>query len=127
MLMKSQILIVLARQSKCSNATKNCCTNWRPLPDGGEAPEPKRELSRRERLQLLPLILMYSEELEKQEAQKRFEKLHLEGKTDQAKAGMPPFLKCVLFVDMARLEEIKKKREQAAAARKAQEGLCCMF
>ncbi|XP_056627333.1 pdgfa associated protein 1a [Triplophysa dalaica] len=55
--------------------------------------EPK-ELSRRER-----------EEIEKQKAKERYMKLHLEGKTDQAKA------------DLARLAIIKKQREDAARKR----------
>ncbi|KAA0725256.1 28 kDa heat- and acid-stable phosphoprotein PDGF-associated protein [Triplophysa tibetana] len=55
--------------------------------------EPK-ELSRRER-----------EEIEKQKAKERYMKLHLEGKTDQAKA------------DLARLAIIKKQREDAAKKR----------
>ncbi|MCI4384257.1 hypothetical protein PGIGA_G00036540 [Pangasianodon gigas] len=53
-----------------------------------------RELSRRER-----------EEIEKQKAKERYMKLHLEGKTDQARA------------DLARLAIIKKQREEAAKKR----------
>ncbi|XP_070783207.1 pdgfa associated protein 1a isoform X2 [Enoplosus armatus] len=53
-----------------------------------------RELSRRER-----------EEIEKQKSKERYMKLHLEGKTDQAKA------------DLARLAIIKKQREEAAKKR----------
>ncbi|XP_068610538.1 pdgfa associated protein 1a isoform X2 [Brachionichthys hirsutus] len=53
-----------------------------------------RELSRRER-----------EEIEKQKSKERFMKLHIEGKTDQAKA------------DLARLAIIKKQREDAAKKR----------
>ncbi|XP_076154444.1 pdgfa associated protein 1a [Alosa pseudoharengus] len=53
-----------------------------------------RELSRRER-----------EEIEKQQAKERYMKLHLEGKTDQARA------------DLARLAIIKKQREDAAKKR----------
>ncbi|XP_026078281.1 28 kDa heat- and acid-stable phosphoprotein-like [Carassius auratus] len=53
-----------------------------------------KELSRRER-----------EEIEKQKAKERYMKLHLEGKTDQAKA------------DLARLAIIKKQREDAAKKR----------
>lgn len=56
----------------------------------------KVELSRRER-----------EELEKQKAKERYNKLQAEGKTDQAKA------------DMARLAEIRKRREEEAAKRAA--------
>ncbi|XP_034449071.1 pdgfa associated protein 1b isoform X2 [Hippoglossus hippoglossus] len=55
-----------------------------------ELDEP-RELSRRER-----------EEIEKQRAKERYMKLHLAGKTDQAKA------------DLARLAIIRKQREDAA-------------
>ncbi|XP_051523595.1 28 kDa heat- and acid-stable phosphoprotein-like isoform X2 [Myxocyprinus asiaticus] len=53
-----------------------------------------KELSRRER-----------EEIEKQKAKERYMKLHLEGKTDQARA------------DLARLAIIKKQREDAAKKR----------
>ncbi|KAF8192727.1 casein kinase substrate phosphoprotein PP28-domain-containing protein [Mycena galopus ATCC 62051] len=56
-----------------------------------------RELSRRER-----------EQKEKQEAKDRYWKLHLEGKTDQAKA------------DLGRLAKIRAEREAAAAKRKAE-------
>ncbi|XP_062382129.1 pdgfa associated protein 1a [Sardina pilchardus] len=56
-----------------------------------------RELSRRER-----------EEIEKQQAKERYMKLHLEGKTDQARA------------DLARLAIIKKQREDAAKKREEQ-------
>ncbi|XP_028267783.1 pdgfa associated protein 1b [Parambassis ranga] len=55
-----------------------------------EVEEP-RQLSRRER-----------EELEKQKAKERYMKMHLAGKTDQAKA------------DLARLAIIRKQREEAA-------------
>ncbi|CAG5910486.1 pdgfa associated protein 1a [Menidia menidia] len=53
-----------------------------------------KELSRRER-----------EEIEKQKSKERYMKLHLEGKTDQARA------------DLARLAIIKKQREEAAKKR----------
>ncbi|MED6276373.1 heat- and acid-stable phosphoprotein [Characodon lateralis] len=53
-----------------------------------------RELSRRER-----------EEIEKQKSKERYMKLHLEGKTEQARA------------DLARLAIIKKQREEAAKKR----------
>lgn len=46
-----------------------------------------------------------SEELEKQQAKERYEKLHLAGKTDEARA------------DLARLALIKKQREEAAKKR----------
>lgn len=45
------------------------------------------------------------EEIEKQKAKERYMKLHLEGKTDQARA------------DLARLAIIKKQREEAARKR----------
>lgn len=53
-----------------------------------------RELSRRER-----------EEIERQKSKERYQKLHNEGKTDQARA------------DLARLAIIKKQREEAAKKR----------
>ncbi|XP_070617369.1 28 kDa heat- and acid-stable phosphoprotein [Erythrolamprus reginae] len=53
--------------------------------------ESPRELSRRER-----------EEIEKQKAKERYMKMHLAGKTEQAKA------------DLARLAIIRKQREEAA-------------
>ncbi|KAM8934546.1 28 kDa heat- and acid-stable phosphoprotein isoform 2-T2 [Pelodytes ibericus] len=53
--------------------------------------EGPKELSRRER-----------EEIEKQKAKERYMKMHLAGKTDQAKA------------DLARLAIIRKQREEAA-------------
>jgi len=55
------------------------------------------QLSRRER-----------EQKEKQEAKERYWKLHLAGKTDQAKS------------DLSRLAAIRKEREEAAAKRKAE-------
>ncbi|KAL2078061.1 hypothetical protein ACEWY4_025746 [Coilia grayii] len=61
------------------------------------AKEAPRELSRRER-----------EEIEKQQAKERYMKLHLEGKTEQARA------------DLARLAIIKKQREDAAKKREEQ-------
>lgn len=57
----------------------------------------KAELSRRER-----------EEVEKQRAQANYQKLHAEGKTDQARA------------DLARLAIIKQHRAEAAARREAE-------
>ncbi|OTF77197.1 28 kDa heat- and acid-stable phosphoprotein-like protein [Euroglyphus maynei] len=53
-------------------------------------PTEQVQLTRRER-----------EEVEKQQAKERYQKLHAEGKTDQAKA------------DLARLELIRKQREEA--------------
>lgn len=49
------------------------------------------------------------EEIERQKAKERYEKLHKEGKTDEAK------------VDLARLEEVKKRREEAKIKREADE------
>lgn len=60
-------------------------------------PSAKPELSRRER-----------EEIEKQRAQANYQKLHAEGKTDQARA------------DLARLAIIKQHRAEAAARREAE-------
>jgi len=56
-----------------------------------------RELTRRER-----------EQKEKQEAKDRYWQLHVQGKTDQAKA------------DLSRLAKIRAEREAAAAKRKAE-------
>lgn len=63
----------------------------------------KPELSRRER-----------EELEKQRAQAHYQKLHAEGKTDQARA------------DLARLAIIKQHRAEAAARREAEKKGWCV-
>lgn len=57
----------------------------------------KPELTRRER-----------EEIERQRAQANYQKLHAEGKTDQARA------------DLARLAIIKQNRLDAAAKREAE-------
>lgn len=57
-------------------------------------PAEPAQLSRRER-----------EELERQRAEAHYQKLHAEGKTDQAKA------------DLARLAIIKQQREEAAKKR----------
>ncbi|KAH8419869.1 hypothetical protein KR009_003460 [Drosophila setifemur] len=64
--------------------------------DEGAAP-PKPELSRRER-----------EQIEKQKARQRYEKLHAAGKTTEAKA------------DLARLALIRQQREEAAAKRESE-------
>lgn len=61
--------------------------------DGGAKPQ----LSRRER-----------EEIEKQRAQAHYQKLHAEGKTEQARA------------DLARLAIIKQQREEAKKRREAE-------
>lgn len=58
---------------------------------------PLSQLSRRER-----------EAVQAQQAKERYQKMHAEGKTDEAKA------------DLARLSLIKEKREQEAARRKAE-------
>ncbi|KAH8304651.1 hypothetical protein KR018_010349 [Drosophila ironensis] len=65
------------------------------LDDSGAPPKP--ELSRRER-----------EQIEKQKARQRYEKLHAQGKTTEAKA------------DLARLALIRQQREEAAAKREAE-------
>ncbi|XP_075686091.1 28 kDa heat- and acid-stable phosphoprotein isoform X1 [Rhinoderma darwinii] len=62
--------------------------------------EGPRELSRREK-----------EEIEKQKAKERYMKMHLAGKTDQAKA------------DLARLAIVRKQREEAAK-KKEEEKKC---
>lgn len=59
-----------------------------------ETPIEKPQLSRRER-----------EEIEKQKAQAHYQKLHAEGKTEQARA------------DLARLAIIKQQREEAQKRR----------
>ncbi|EDV38583.1 uncharacterized protein Dana_GF19530 [Drosophila ananassae] len=64
---------------------------------GNGGTDPKPELSRRER-----------EEVEKQKARRRYEKLHAQGKTTEAKA------------DLARLALIRQEREAAAAKREAE-------
>lgn len=52
-----------------------------------------------------PPLLFVREEIEKQKSKERYMKLHLEGKTEQARA------------DLARLAIIKKQREDAAKKR----------
>ncbi|XP_017114258.1 28 kDa heat- and acid-stable phosphoprotein [Drosophila elegans] len=68
-----------------------------PGSEGGKGGAPKPELSRRER-----------EQIEKQKARQRYEKLHAAGKTTEAKA------------DLARLALIRQQREEAAAKREAE-------
>ncbi|XP_023177700.1 28 kDa heat- and acid-stable phosphoprotein-like [Drosophila hydei] len=63
----------------------------------GSSSSHKPELSRRER-----------EQIEKQKARQRYEKLHAAGKTTEAKA------------DLARLALIRQQREEAAAKREAE-------
>jgi len=62
-----------------------------------KAAPPMSQLSRRER-----------EALQAQQAKERYQKLHAEGKTDEARA------------DMARLKLVREKREQDAAIKKAE-------
>jgi hypothetical protein len=64
--------------------------------------KPAPELSRRER-----------EALEAQQAKERYMKLHLDGKTDEAKA------------DLARLAVIRKKREEEAARKQVCANVIC--
>lgn len=52
-----------------------------------------------------PPVISIREEIEKQKSKERYMKLHLEGKTEQARA------------DLARLAIIKKQREDAAKKR----------
>lgn len=69
-------------------------------PGSSKAPAKKQDISqltRRER-----------EALQAQQAKERYQKLHAEGKTDEAKA------------DLARLAIIKERREQEAARKKAE-------
>ena len=55
----------------------------------------------------------HREELQKQQAKERYDKLHMEGKTDEARA------------DLARLALIRKQREDAAKKREEErKGLC---
>nr|XP_006643469.1 PREDICTED: 28 kDa heat- and acid-stable phosphoprotein-like [Lepisosteus oculatus] len=61
------------------------------------------EIDRQMRLEREKVSLW--EEIEKQKAKERYMKLHLEGKTEQARA------------DLARLAIIKKQREEAARKR----------
>lgn len=56
-------------------------------------------------LRYICCVSLCREEIEKQKAKERYMKLHLEGKTDQARA------------DLARLAIIKKQREDAAKKR----------
>lgn len=73
------------------------------------SPQP---LSRRERwvfdMSFFVAHIGFREAKEKQEAKERYWKMHLEGKTDQAKA------------DLARLAKIRKDREEAQMKRKAE-------
>jgi len=50
-------------------------------------------------------LLIDREELEKQQSKERYQKMHMEGKTDEARN------------DMARLALIRKQREEAAKKR----------
>ena len=51
------------------------------------------------------MCFTFREELQKQQAKERYDKLHMEGKTDEARA------------DLARLALIRKQREEAAKKR----------
>lgn len=82
-LSNAQKLIEVENPNRVQNKMKKA--------DDIEATTDKPELSRRER-----------EAIEKEQARKRYEKLHAEGKTDEARA------------DLARLAIIKKQREEAA-------------
>ena len=55
-------------------------------------------------------ILIFREEIEKQQAKANYQKMHLAGKTDEARA------------DLARLAIIRKQREEAAKKREAEKG-----
>lgn len=57
---------------------------------------------------LLVHTIPYREEIERQKAKAHYMKLHLAGKTDQAKA------------DLARLAIIKREREEAAKKKEAE-------
>jgi hypothetical protein len=57
---------------------------------------------------LISSLSCYREQKEKQEAKDRYWKLHVQGKTDQAKA------------DLGRLAKIRAEREEAQAKRKAE-------
>lgn len=65
----------------------------------------KRIFPARELILCKRVLICCREEIEKQKAKERYMKLHLEGKTDQARA------------DLARLAIIKKQREDAAKKR----------
>lgn len=80
-----------------NRAVKKATQKVSKLNIGTDEEPPKPELTRRER-----------EQIEKQKARLRYEKLHAEGKTAQAKA------------DLARLALIKQQRADAAAKREAE-------
>eukprot|EP00403_Amphidinium_massartii_P012235 CAMPEP_0178431678 /NCGR_PEP_ID=MMETSP0689_2-20121128/31981_1 /TAXON_ID=160604 /ORGANISM="Amphidinium massartii, Strain CS-259" /LENGTH=231 /DNA_ID=CAMNT_0020053617 /DNA_START=27 /DNA_END=719 /DNA_ORIENTATION=+ len=65
--------------------------------------------SRNEEKEGVELTRRQREEIEKAAARRRYEELHKAGQTDEAKA------------DLARLEEVRKRREEAAQKRKAEE------
>lgn len=81
-------LIEVENPNRVQKKTKKLSTLNETLTDS------KPQLSRRER-----------EEVEKQRAQAHYQKLHAEGKTDQARS------------DLARLAIIKQQREEAAKRR----------
>lgn len=68
-----------------------------PAPAKGKGKQDTSQLSRRER-----------EALEKQQAKERYEKLHAEGKTDQARA------------DLERLKLVRERRDAESARKKAE-------
>lgn len=85
--------------------------------DDGAAAAPV--LSRRER-----------EEVEKQEADRKYQSLHAAGKTEEAQAGhCPPLSMHVIpyslrvSLDLARLKAIREQRAEAKAKREAQAAL----
>jgi hypothetical protein len=55
-------------------------------------------------------LFHYREEIEKQQAKANYQKMHIAGKTDEARA------------DLARLAIIRKQREEAAKKRDAEKG-----
>jgi len=75
----------------------------------GIAVENPNAVKRNEERDGVELTRKQREELEKAAAQRRYQELHKAGKTDEAKA------------DLARLEEVKKRREEAAQKKAAQE------
>lgn len=85
-------LIEIENPNRVQKKTKKLTTLNKEL----DKPD-KPELSRRER-----------EEIEKQRAQAHYQKLHAEGKTEQARA------------DLARLAIIKQQREEAKKRREAE-------
>lgn len=75
---------------------------------GGEVSNPNAT-RRNEDVEGVELTRKQREEIDKAAAQRRYQELHKQGKTDEAKA------------DLARLEEVKKRREEAAKKRAEEE------